>query len=57
MLAATLSMPYLAEISKLLANMPLEGLVALVILGAFCLSAFAIYAVMTVAKDRSDGSP
>jgi hypothetical protein len=48
-----LAMPDLNEFSKTLGGMPLAGLIAVVVLAAFCLSAFAIYAIMTVAKPRS----
>ncbi len=37
-------------------EMPVGGLVAVVVLGGFALAAFAIYAVMVIAKkERSDG--
>jgi hypothetical protein len=45
-------MPDFNEISKALGGMSLEGLVASVILAAFGLAAYAIYAVLTVAKRR-----
>lgn len=45
-------MPDFNEISKALGGMPLEGLVASVILAAFGLAAYAIYAVLTVVKRR-----
>jgi hypothetical protein len=47
-----LAMPDLNGISKTLGAMPFEGLIALVILGAFGLAAYAIYAVLTVVKGR-----
>jgi hypothetical protein len=43
------------EIAKAIAGMPIGALVAIVMLAAFGLAAFAIYAVMTIAKERSDG--
>ena len=45
-------MPNLNEISKTLAGMPFEGIIAVIILAAFGLAAYAIYAVLTVAKGR-----
>jgi hypothetical protein len=45
----------LTQISKLIGSLPVEGLVAFVILGAFGLAGFAIYAVMTIAKGKTDG--
>ena len=45
-------MPDLNEIHKTLGAMPFEGLIALVILAAFGLAAFAIYAVLAVVKGR-----
>jgi hypothetical protein len=45
----------LPEISKLIGSMPLQALVVIVMLAAFALAGFAIYAVMTIAKDRSHG--
>jgi hypothetical protein len=42
----------LNEFSKILGGMPLESLVALVVLAAFGLAAYAIKAVVTVAKGR-----
>jgi hypothetical protein len=49
------SMHELTQIPKLIGTMPVEGLVAFVILAAFALAGLAIYAVMTIAKGRSDG--
>jgi hypothetical protein len=40
----------LAEITKLVGGMPVGTLVAVVVLAGFGLAAFAIYAVMVVAK-------
>jgi hypothetical protein len=45
-------MPNFDEFSKTLAGMPFEGLVALIILAAFGLAAYAIYAVLSVARGR-----
>jgi hypothetical protein len=45
-------MPDLNEISKTLGGMPFEGLVAVIILAAFGLAAYAIYAVSSVVKGR-----
>jgi hypothetical protein len=45
-------MPDLNEILKSLGAMPFEGLITFVILGAFGLAAYAIYAVLTVVKGR-----
>lgn len=45
-------MPDLNEISKTLGGMPIGGLVTVIILAAFGLAAYAIYAVLTVAKRR-----
>jgi hypothetical protein len=45
-------MPDFNGISKTLGAMPFEGLVALIILAAFGLAAYAIYAVLTVVKGR-----
>ena len=46
----------LAEISKVIGGMPVGTLVAVVVLAGFGLAAFAIYAVMVIAKkERSDG--
>ena len=45
-------MPELNEISKVIEAMPLEGLMAAVILAGFGLAAYAIYAVMAVTKER-----
>jgi hypothetical protein len=45
-------MPDLNEISKTLGGMPIEGLIAVIVLAAFGLAAYAIYAVLTVAKGR-----
>ncbi len=42
----------LNEMSKTIAAMPFEGLVTCVVLGGFGLAAFAIYAVLTVVKER-----
>jgi hypothetical protein len=47
-----LVMPDLNEISKTLGGMPVGGLVAVIVLAAFGLAAFAIYAVLTVTKGR-----
>ena len=47
-----LAMPDLNEISKTLGGMPFEGLVAVIILAAFGLAAYAIYAVLAVVKGR-----
>ena len=47
-----LLMPDLNEISKTLAGMPLEGLVAVIVLAAFGLAAYVIYAVLSVARGR-----
>jgi hypothetical protein len=46
-------MQELNEFSKTLGGMPMECLVALVILAAFGLAAYAIKAVVTVTKKRS----
>jgi hypothetical protein len=46
----------LPEISQIIASMPLQGLVTIIMLAAFVLAGFAIYAVMTIAKGRSDGT-
>ena len=45
-------MKEVSEISKVIGGMPLEGLVAAVVLAGFALAAFATYAVMTLAKER-----
>lgn len=45
-------MQELTEISKTLAGMPIGGLVTVVILAGFGLAAYAIYAVLTVTKER-----
>jgi hypothetical protein len=45
-------MKEISEISKVIGAMPLEGLLAVVVLAGFALAAFAIYAVMTLAKER-----
>jgi hypothetical protein len=50
--AEELVMPDLNEITKTLGGMPFEGLVAFIILAAFGLAAYAIYAVLTVVKGR-----
>jgi hypothetical protein len=50
--AEELVMPDLNEISKTLGGMHVEGLVTVIILAAFGLAAYAIYAVSTVAKRR-----
>jgi hypothetical protein len=42
----------ITELSKIIASMPVEGLIATIVLAGFGLAAFAIYAVMTVAKER-----
>jgi hypothetical protein len=42
----------LTEISKIVAAMPIEGLVAAVILAGFALAAYAIYAVLKVSKEH-----
>jgi hypothetical protein len=43
-------MKELTEISKIVGTMPVEGLVAAVILAGFALAAYAIYAVLNVSK-------
>ncbi len=45
-------MQELTEMSKTLAGTPLESLLALVVLAGFGLAAFAIFAVLTVVKER-----
>jgi hypothetical protein len=45
-------MQTLDEILKALGGMPFEALVAVVMLGAFGLAAYAIFAVVTVTKGR-----
>lgn len=45
-------MQRLDEILKILGGMPLEVLVAVVMLSAFGLAAYAIFAVVTVSKGR-----
>jgi hypothetical protein len=42
-------MDWLKEFAKTLPRMRIEGLVAVVILGAFALAAYAIHAVLTMA--------
>lgn len=46
-------MSAVSEISKTLAGMPIEALVACVVLAGFGLAAYAIYAVLTMAKKQS----
>lgn len=45
-------MKELVEISKDLGGMPVGSLLACVVLAGFGLAAFAIYAVLTVARER-----
>ena len=42
----------LNDLSKVVASMSPGALVAVVLLGAFCLAGYAIYAVLTVTKGR-----
>jgi hypothetical protein len=44
-------MKELNEISKTLGGLPVEGLVAIVVLAAFALAAYAIHAVLTATKE------
>jgi hypothetical protein len=46
----------IVEFSKTLAEMPVAALVALVVLGSFALSAFAIYTIAKIAKGRRNGN-
>lgn len=48
-------MQVIVEFSKGLAAMPVAALVALVVLGSFALSAFAITTVAKIAKGRRNG--
>jgi hypothetical protein len=50
--AKELVMPDLNEISKTIGGMPFEGLVAIIILAAFGLAAYAIHAVLAVVRGR-----
>ncbi len=45
-------MTQLTELSQAIAQMPLGGLMATVLLAGFGLAAFAIYAVLTVVKEH-----
>jgi hypothetical protein len=45
-------MEKLNELSKTLGGMPLESLGAIVILAAFALAAYTIYAAIAIAKER-----
>lgn len=45
-------MQELSEISQTIAGMPIGGLVTLVVVAGFGLAAYAIYAVLTVVKER-----
>lgn len=47
-------MQELTEISKVLAGMPLWGLIAFIVLAGFGLAAYAIHAVLTLAKRRDE---
>jgi hypothetical protein len=47
-----MKMQGLNQLSKTLEGMPFEALVAMVVLAGFALAAYAIYAVVTVAKGR-----
>jgi hypothetical protein len=50
------SMHELVEVSKVIGAMPVGALITVVVLGGFALAAYAIYAVMVIAKkERSDG--
>ena len=42
----------LNELARTLGNMPPWALIAVVVLSGFALSAYAIYAVMSIAKGR-----
>jgi hypothetical protein len=46
------SMPSQVEILKLIGTMPIEALFAAVVLAGFGLAAYAIYAVLALAKER-----
>lgn len=48
-------MKELADWLSVFGGMPGAALVALMVLGAFALAAFAIHAVLTVVKERRDG--
>jgi hypothetical protein len=48
-------MQQISEISKMLGGMPATALVAMVILAAFALSAYAISAVVKVSKGQRRG--
>jgi len=45
----------LVELARTVGSLPLAGLVALVLLGGFALSAFAIYIVGKIATTRTNG--
>ncbi len=45
-------MQKLNELSKTLGGMPLEALVAIVVLAAFALAAYTIYAVIAITTER-----
>ena len=45
-------MSEISKIAQLAANLPPDRLLIMLALGAFALSAFAIYAVHSIAKDR-----
>lgn len=47
-------MQELTELSKVLAGMPLWGLIAFIVLAGFGLAAYAIHAVLTVTKGRNE---
>jgi hypothetical protein len=49
-------MSQLTEITKAIGAMPIDGLAALIILGGFALAGFAIYAVLTISRERSNGA-
>jgi hypothetical protein len=49
-------MQQIVEFSKTLGEMPVAALGALVVLGGFALSAFAIYAVSKIARGRRGGN-
>lgn len=48
-------MQQISEISKTLGTMPITALIAVIILGAFGLSAYAISAVVKITKGRRHG--
>jgi hypothetical protein len=45
-------MSTLSDISKTIASMPIEGLIAAVMLAGFALAGYAIYAMLAVSKER-----